>query len=711
MLLIQELKRRNVIRMAGLYLVGAWLVTQVAGTVLPMFGAPDWLPRSVVILLAICFVPTLIFSWIYELTPEGLKRDADVPREQSIAPQTGRRIDRAIIPVLLVALVYFGVDKFVLAPQRETQRAAASTASVSEERRSAAVPNTTSAPADASPSAEKSIAVLPFDNLSDDKSNAYFAEGMQDEILTRLAKIGALKVISRTSTMQYAGRPGNLSEIARQLGVMNVVEGSVQKAANRVRINVQLIRAEGDKHLWAETYDRTLDDIFGVQGEVAGAIAERLGATLSGGAHAEVTAVPTRNAAAYDAYLRGVALYRQGSDNAAFIASTRAFEEAVKADPDFAQAWALLARNGSLLIFFGGDATAARLESTRHALETAERLQPDALETQAARAYYVYRVQRDYDEAKKRFQALHERWPNDADILEVLSYVLGRQGHLPEAMARLDDALLLDPLNLRLHKFRALEAMCDRRFDEALSLLARAQALAPEHVTARQLEGQVYLAQGDLARAAPLLNHAPKSVSEDEGSYVAFVRQQRDYSPAIAVLQELLLRPGADVAVVDTIGARLDLADLQRLASDRAAAAASYREARAALLEQLAGQPENASLLLELAVAEAGLGNEAGAFAAIDKTIALVPESRDALGGPTFLESRARLLARFGHKDESIALLQHLLAIPYIGVTAPGPLTPASLRLDPDFDNLRDDPRFRKLAEVPDAPLQAGNKP
>ena len=690
-----EVKRRNVIRVAGLYLVAAWLITQVSATLLPAFEAPPWVLRAIVMLLAIGFVPTLIFSWIYELTPEGIKRDADVPLEQSIGHVTARRIDFAIIAVLLLALVYFAIDKFVLAPQRGAPPTVVAT---SDQKHLDAASAVAAAPAAASAIPEKSIAVLPFDNLSDDKSNAYFAEGMQDEILTRLAKVGALKVISRTSTMQYAGKPGNLSEIARQLGVMNIVEGSVQKAANRVRINVQLIRADGDKHLWAETYDRTLDDIFGVQGEVAGAIADKLGATLSSGARAEVTAVPTRNAAAYDAYLRGVALFREGSDNSTFIASTRAFEEAVKADPDFALAWALLARNGAILIFFGGDATAARREATLHALETAERLQPDALETQAARAYYVYRVQRDYDDARRRFEELHRRWPNDAEILETLSYVLSRQGRLPEAMARLDDAILLDPLNLRLHKFRALEAICDRRFDDALKVLARVQSIAPEHAVARHLEGQVYLAQGDLARAAPLLNHPPKNVSEDEGAYVALARQQRDYAPAIAALQELLQRPGADDAVVDTIGTRLDLADLQRLAGDRAGALGDYREVRSALLAQLEGQPDNTSLLLELAAAEAGLGNETAALSAIDRAIQLVPESRDTMAGPTYLESRARLLARFGHKDESIAMLQHLLAVPYIGVTALGALTPADLRLDPDFDKLRDDARFQALA-------------
>src|SRR5947207_6490975 len=217
-----ELKRRNVIRFAGLYLVGAWLLTQVASTVLPMFGAPDWLPRSVVILLAIGFIPALIFSWAFELTPQGLKRDEDVPAEQSIAPQTGRRMNSLILAVLVLALGYFAFDKFVLTARRETAQL-----------RSTVATNGSAATANS-----KSIAVLPFENLSEDRANAYFAEGIQEEILTRLAKIADLKVISRTSTQQYKSKPGNLSEIAKQLGVANILEGSVQKAADQVRVNV-----------------------------------------------------------------------------------------------------------------------------------------------------------------------------------------------------------------------------------------------------------------------------------------------------------------------------------------------------------------------------------------------------------------------------------------------------------------------------------------
>jgi TolB-like protein len=277
-----ELKRRNVVRMAGLYLVGAWLLTQVASTVLPMFGAPDWLPRSIVILLTIGFAPALIFSWVFELTPQGLKRDEDVRPEESIAPQTARRMDRMIIAVLVLALAYFAVDKFVLGPRR------------------------VSSPNDSSPAINtKSIAVLPFDNLSRDPDNVYFCEGVQDEILTRLAKVADLKVISRTSTQHFKSTPENLPAIAKQLGVMHILEGSVQKSNDQVRVNVQLINAMTDAHLWADTFDRKLTDIFAVESEIAKTIAETLQAKITGSEKSSMAETPTANPEAYELYLKG----------------------------------------------------------------------------------------------------------------------------------------------------------------------------------------------------------------------------------------------------------------------------------------------------------------------------------------------------------------------------------------------------------------------
>ncbi|MGB8342977.1 MAG: hypothetical protein WCE51_15440, partial [Chthoniobacterales bacterium] len=307
-----ELKRRNVVRMAGLYLVGAWLLVQVAGTLLPVFDAPAWVMKSLVGVLAVGLVPALIFSWVFELTPHGLKRDEDVKPEESIAPQTARRMNRLIIAVLVLALGYFAVDKFVLAPRR----------AVASNESSSGV-------------STKSIAVLPFENLSEDKANAYFAEGVQDEILTRLAKIADLKVISRTSTQHFKSSPENLPEIAKQLGVAHILEGSVQKANDQVRVNVQLIKAATDSHLWADTFDRRLTDIFAVESEIAQTIAETLQAKLTGSEKILLAQKPTANPDAYELYLKGRFFWnkRTGAD---LRKSIEFFQGAITKDPGYA---------------------------------------------------------------------------------------------------------------------------------------------------------------------------------------------------------------------------------------------------------------------------------------------------------------------------------------------------------------------------------------
>src|SRR5207249_477997 len=261
-----ELKRRNVIRAAGLYLVGAWLLTQVASTVLPMFGAPDWLPRTVVILLAIGFLPALIFSWVFELTPQGLKRDEDVPIEQSIAPQTARRMNRMIIAVLVLAVAYFAVDKFVLNPRREKLAAGVLASS------NAAAPN------------EKSVAVLAFANLSDDKGSEYFSDGISEELLTVLQKIPGLHVAARTSAFSFKGKNATAQEIGQKLGVARLVDGSVRKAGETVRIAARLTRTDTGEQLWSENFTRDLKDVFAVQTELAQTIVGQLSGQLTNGA-------------------------------------------------------------------------------------------------------------------------------------------------------------------------------------------------------------------------------------------------------------------------------------------------------------------------------------------------------------------------------------------------------------------------------------------
>ncbi len=431
-----ELKRRNVIRVAGLYLVGAWLLIQVASTMLPAFEVPSWALRGLIITLALGFAPALIFSWVFELTPQGLKRDAEVTPERSIAPQTGRRMDRMIIVVLVLALGYFAFDKFALMPRREAALAAS------------AVPNESKSVINA-----KSIAVLPFENLSSDKENAYFTDGVQDEILTDLSKIADLKVISHTSVMQYkTGTPRNLREIGQQLGVAHVVEGSVQRAANKVRVNAQLIDARTDAHLWAQTYDRDLADVFAIQSEIATAIADQLQAKLSPNEKKAIEQPPTTDLAAFDLYSRAKSLLLTAGASATINPDLRKaielLDEAVKRDPSFFDAYCQLAYAHEYIYAVSGiDHTPARLALAESAMQAATRLRPDAAETYLARAQYLYYGLRDYAGALAELEIARRELPNDPRLFELTGYILRRRGQQEEGLQNLERAVELDPRN------------------------------------------------------------------------------------------------------------------------------------------------------------------------------------------------------------------------------------------------------------------------
>src|SRR5436309_11446816 len=356
-----------------------------------MFGAPEWLPRTIVVLLAIGFVPAVIFSWIFELTPEGLKRDEDVAPEHSITPQTGRRMDRMIIVVLVLALGYFAFDKFVLAPRREAALVAS------------ALPNESKSVINA-----KSVAVLPFENLSEEKQNEYFAEGVQDEILTDLAKIADLKVISRTSVMPYkSGIARNLREIGRQLGVSHLVEGSVQRSVNRVRVNAQLIDARTDAHLWAQTYDRDLADVFAIQSEIAKTIADQLQAKILRREKVAIETQPTKDITAYDLYIQGTevigAAVNSENGKESSLLGVSLLEQAIARDPALLAAYCKLAQAHDELYLLGFDHTPDRLVLAEQAINAALRLQPDAAEAHLALARHLY-SRLDYDGARREIE-------------------------------------------------------------------------------------------------------------------------------------------------------------------------------------------------------------------------------------------------------------------------------------------------------------------
>ncbi len=658
MSLIAELRQRKLVQWALAYAAGAWAALQVLSLLIGAYQWPDSTLRVGIVVAIVGFFMALVLAWYHGERGE-------------------QRLARVEI-FLLAGLIALGA---VMA------------------WRTAHVPVPKHADVDAVVAAaisDKSIAVLPFENLSDDKANAFFADGIQDEILTRLAKIGTLKVISRTSTLRYASQPDNLRAIASQLGVANILEGSVQKAGDTVRINVQLIRADGDSHLWAETYDRKLDNVFGVESEVAKAIADALDATLTGADKAELARRPTTNADAWQANLRGLALYdRPDIDQKDIIEAAKSFDQAVQLDPAFASAWAALAVADASLVFTEGDASAARRDAAKQALAQAVRLSPDSFETRRAQAYVIYFLEREYDGARTIFEQIRSMAPSDAEIPRALALIARREGHWDESDRLFAQALDLDPRNTKVLMWAADNRVAERQFPQALRLLDRMDDILPNDAGANSRRAGVYLAMGDFVRVQDVLAR----IRSDDAILIEFnlLRFQHRYADGVTRMRKAVADsdpadPGAQS------GAYYCLADFQRLAGDEAGAKVSYARSLADLNTALAAAPDSLTGISARAVIYANLGRRDEALRDARAAMAALPAAKDALVGPYFEEALVRVQARLGNRDAAIAGLQHLLAIPYQGIYNVA-LTPTTVALDPDFNALHDDPRFQALVK------------
>ena len=675
---VSELRRRNVYKVAVAYAVVSWLLIQIATQVFPFFEIPNWAVRLVVLLLILGFPVALILSWAFEITPEGIKRESEIEPDKSITHHTGRKI---VALTIVLGVAAAGLLAFQLLRSKSPNAAAV-------------LPSMASNAAVDIPS--KSIAVLPFDNLSDDKSNAYFAEGIQDEILTRLSKIAALKVISRSSTQKYKSAPDNLREVGRQLGVANLLEGSVQKIANAVHVNVQLIRAATDEHLWAESYNRKLDDVFGVEGEVASTIADQLNAKLSGTEQKAVTDKPTQNTAAYDAYLRGLAIEHTQYSYESYQQAAREYVEAVQLDPNFAFAWARLAVLRSFLYFNAVDPNTNTAGAVKEAADRAMALAPEAGESWIAQGAYRYRVLRDFAGAVTAYKQAQIRLPNNSYLLQNLAFVQRRLGLWQEAEATFKKALELDPRNFQL--LGSLGGECYaylRRFNDARVAMDRALEISPDSASTRANKAVTFQNEGRLDEAAHELARIPADTTDD---FVVAPRinqaiYERNFDSAISMIERKLSSvPAGQPLDSVTELALVQLGFCQQWTGRDEDARRSFSRAIESIKPKPDAlvSPDANGTPNTLALAYAGLGEKEKALEQAQR--AVKDYEMDAVNKPWSETTLAQIQARFGDFDSAIAAIPHLLEVP-------AGLTIANLKLDPLWDPLRRDPRFQKLCE------------
>lgn len=712
--LIRELRRRHVFRVAIAYGVVGWVLIEVASTIIPALHLPDGLTTAIVVLVLLGFPVAVVLAWAYELTPDGVRRtepahspDARPPEQHR---QVGRRLDFVIIAVLLVAVVVLAWRQF---GQHRDGQAATPVAAAQPPAPARAVADPPAAPA-------RSIAVLPFENLSADKENEYFVAGMQGLILTKLADIGDLKVISRASTLRYGSHPRDLEAIGRQLGVATLLEGSVQKSGNEVLVNVQLVDVGTSAHVWAESYQRTLDDVFGVEGEVAGKVAAALDARLSPEAATQLATALSHDTVANDLFLRAEYAANRGDidyDASQWKQAIPLYGQALARAPEFALARARLSSVESRLAWFGGggEDVARLIADARAQAGQALELAPGLPEAHVALGYSNYYGKGDYAEALKAFAAALELRPNDVGALAAQGLVLRRQGRFDEAIESLRQAQSRDPRNTSLAFELGATSMMASRWPGAEAALRHALALDPANVAAKLYLSQTLLqARGDIpaALAAAAGDDPPLRLQR-----VVLLTCQRRYRDALALLDGIPDTP--DNFDFSTRPKALWQADLSRLLGEGGKARTLYAQA---LSQAQARMPAAGDVAIRKAVAwnfiadaELGLGETGRAEAALAKSQALLDEAHDQVNGPAQMELHAAFHGKAGHADLAVPLLERALAMPGIG----NAYSPAMLWLDPAWDRIRDSPEFQALlakhagdrpAVVPAAPAAGGGQ-
>ena len=657
----QELKRRKVYRVALAYVVGSWALAQGLAQVLPVFDIPNSAIRGVIALLLVGFPVALVLAWMFDLTPTGIERTSAVASHD--VPKSRRRRN-VILLAIGGASISIAAGLFLL-PRAVAHKV------------------------------DKSIAVLPFENLSDDQDNAYFADGIQDDVLTNLSKIGDLKVISRTSVMQYRGRPTNIRDIGKTLGVSNILEGSVRRSGNRVRVNVQLIDANTDEHLWANDYDSDVTDVFAIQSDLAQRIAQALQAKLSAGEKSQMTRKPTENGEAYLAFVQAHDLSCVFEDFDKLKQSEQLYQRAIELDPNFALAIARYSQLESWIVHTY-DPTLARREKARTLAERALQLQPELPEAHLARGISYYYGDNDFEAALKEFEIAQRGLPNESEIYLYIGAIQRRQGKWAESTANLEKAVSLNPKDIwPLQNLTDNYAML-RDYEKANKTIDRALALDPKALGPLSVKSKLAIAEnGDFSvaeKAFDSVKTVPMSKEQQlqlTGSRIDVFLLERKYQEALQ-LAESIADDDLATFIPHLWSKYLYIGIARKALHDEDGARAAFLQAKAAADEQLKRTPDAEESHIQLAKTLAFLGEKDAAVAEAKRASELLPQSKDAFGGPQVMESVAQIYAVLGEKDRAIEVLDGLLS-------RPSGMTVQSLRLNPIWDPLRNDPRFEDL--------------
>ena len=654
----EEVKRRKVYRVAAAYIIAAGGIIQLASATFPAWELPNWSLRLVILLLLVGFPIALILAWAFDITPQGIRATPD-----TAAPRTFRR--RNVIMLIATGVVVSAATGFFLLPRVAAHKV------------------------------DKSIAVLPFENLSDEKENAYFADGIQDDVLTNLSKISDLRVISRTSVMQYRGRPTNLRDIGKALGVSTILEGSVRRSGNRVRVNVQLIDANTDEHVWANDYDRDITDVFAIQSDLAREIANALEAKLSPAEKSQMTQKPTENGEAYLAFVQAHDLSCSYEDPAKLKQSEQLYQRAIELDPNFALAFARYSQLESWMVRTH-EGTSEHREKARSLAERALQLQPDLPEAHLALGFSYYWGDNNYDAALKEFEIAKRGLPNESDVYLAIGAIQRRQGKWADSTANLEKSASLNPKDTWPLQNLAMNYQMQRNFDAANKVVDRALQINPTGLGLWEIKIKLAIAEkGDFSvYEGALAKGKSFPISSEEqlqiiGAEANLLLLQRKYDQLLQLGERFpddafATVPGALAMKYFAIGIA------QKGLGDNAAARTAFLKAKDILEERVKQKPDDADLHVQLAKMLAWLGEKDAAIAEAQRAMDLRPESKDAFEGPQITEQVAQVYAILGDNARAVELLDGLLS-------RPSEVTLQALKVNPAWDPLRNDPAFQAL--------------